>query len=72
MTRDLAKIKTIQKFTNLLDGTLLPGYSVAQVISYYDSQILGIPTDNISRINGITANFMEDYVNSLDHGEQIL
>ena len=72
MTRDLAKIKTIQKFTNLLDGTLLPGYSVAQVISYYDSQILGIPTDNPRRIDGIIANFMEDYVNSLDHGEHTL
>ena len=69
MTRELAKIKTIQKFTNLLDGTLLPGYSVAQVISYYESQILGVPTDNISRIDGITAKFMEDYINNLDTGD---
>jgi hypothetical protein len=65
MTRELAKIKTIQKFTNLLDGTLLPGYSVAQVISYYESQILGVPTDNISRVDGITANFMEDEFNEM-------
>jgi hypothetical protein len=72
MTRELARIKTIQKFTNLLDGTLLPGYSVAQVISYYESQLLGVPTDNISRIDGITANFMEDYINNLDDGDQIL
>lgn len=41
MTRDLAKIKTIEKFTNLLDGSLLPGCSVSQVISYYDAMILG-------------------------------
>jgi hypothetical protein len=72
MTRELARIKTIQKFTNLLDGTLLPGYSVAQVISYYESQLLGVPTDNISRKDGITANFMEDYINNLDDGDQIL
>jgi hypothetical protein len=72
MTRELARIKTIQKFTNLLDGTLLPGYSVAQVISYYESQLLGVSTDNISRIDGITANFMEDYINNLDDGDQIL
>jgi hypothetical protein len=72
MTRDLAKIKTIEKFTNLLDGSLLPGYSVAQVISYYDSQILGIPTDNPRRIDGIIANFMEDYVNGLANEQEEL
>lgn len=65
MTRELAKIKTIQKFTNLLDGTLLPGYSVAQVISYYDSQILGLTVNPISRVDGITANFMEDEANEM-------
>ena len=65
MTRELAKIKTIQKFTNLLDGTLLPGYSVAQVISYYDAQILGIPANEVSRVDGITANFMEDEFNEM-------
>jgi len=72
MTRDLAKIKTIQKFTNLLDGTLLPGYSVAQVIHYYESQLLGISTDNPRRIDGIIANFMEDYVNGLANEQEEL
>ncbi len=65
MTRELAKIKTIQKFTNLLDGTLLPGYSVAQVISYYESQILGLPVNHVNRVDGITANFMEDEFNEM-------
>jgi len=72
MNRNLAKVKTIEKFTNLLDGSLLPGLTVSQVINYYDALILGVPTDNPRRIDGIIANFMEDYVNSLDHGEQIL
>ena len=65
MTRDFAKIKTIQKFTNLLDGTLLPGLTVSQVINYYDSQILGLPVNPISRMDGITANFMEDEFNEM-------
>ena len=72
MNRNLAKVKTIEKFTNLLDGSLLPGLTVSQVINYYDALILGVPTDNPRRIDGIIANFMEDYVNSLDHGEETL
>ena len=65
MTRDLAKAQTIRKFTNLLDGKVLSGISVAQVISYYDAMILGTPTNNIHRIDGIVENFMEDYINSM-------
>ena len=72
MTRDLALAQTVRKFTNLLDGKVLSSVSVAQVISYYESLILDVPTDNISRIDGITANFMEDYINNLDDGDQIL
>ena len=69
MDRNLAKAQTIRKFTNLLDGKVLSGISVGQVISYYDSLILDVPTDNVRRIDGIIANFMEDYVNSLDDGD---
>jgi L-cysteine desulfidase len=69
MTRDLALAQTVRKFTNLLDGKVLSGISVAQVISYYESLILDVPTDNISRIDGITAKFMEDYINNLDNGD---
>ena len=66
MDKNLAKAKTIEKFTNLLDGKVLSGISVGQVINYYESLILNVPTDNPRRIDGIIANFMEDYVNSLD------
>jgi hypothetical protein len=72
MDRNLAKAKTIEKFTNLLDGCTMSNITVSQVINYYDALILGVPTDNPRRIDGIIANFMEDYVNSLDHGEHIL
>lgn len=72
MDRNLAKVKTIEKFTNLLDGSLLPGLTVSQVINYYDALILGTPVDNVRRIDGIVANFMEDYINGLHHGEEEL
>ncbi len=69
MERDLALAQTIRKFTNLIDGKVLSGISVAQIISYYESLILDVPTNNVSRIDGIVANFMEDYVNSLANEE---
>jgi hypothetical protein len=69
MDRNLAKAQTVKKFTNLLDGKVLSDISVAQVISYYDSLILGLPINNVSRVDGITANFMEDYANSLGEAD---
>jgi hypothetical protein len=72
MDRNLAKVKTIEKFTNLLDGSLLPGLTVSQVINYYDALILGTPVDNVRRIDGIIANFMEDYVNGLANEQEEL
>lgn len=71
MSPQLAKAQTIKKFTNLLDGKVLSGISVAQVISYYESLILGIPTNNVNRVDGITANFMEDYINDLADEEEL-
>ena len=71
MNRNLAKTKTIEKFTNLLDGKVLSGISVGQAISYYESLILDVPTNNVSRIDGIVANFMEDYINGLADEEEL-
>jgi hypothetical protein len=71
MERDLALAQTIRKFTNLIDGKVLSGISVAQIISYYESLILDVPTNNVSRIDGIVANFMEDYVNSLANEQEL-
>jgi len=71
MERDLALAKTIRKFTNLIDGKVLSGISVAQIISYYESLILDVPTNNVSRIDGIVANFMEDYINSLANEQEL-
>jgi hypothetical protein len=71
MEKDLALAQTIRKFTNLIDGKVLSGISVAQIIHYYESLILDVPTNNASRIDGIVANFMEDYVNSLANEQEL-
>ena len=65
MTRDLAKAQTIRKFTNLLDGKVLSGISVIQVINYYEALVLGLPTNTVRRVDGITANFMEEEFNEM-------
>ena len=72
MDRNLAKVKTIEKFTNLLDGCTMSNITVSQVINYYESLILGLPINNVSRVDGITANFMEDYINGLADKEETL
>ena len=41
MTPEEALYKTKKKFTNLIDGDILPGYSVGEIISYYESLIAG-------------------------------
>ena len=39
MTPEEALYKTRKKFTNLVGGDILPGVSVGEIISYYESQI---------------------------------
>ena len=41
MTAEEALYETKKKFTNLIDGDILPGYSVGEIISYYESLIAG-------------------------------
>lgn len=43
MTKQNAKEQTVRKFTNLLDGKILPGISVSKVLDYYESLIVDAP-----------------------------
>ena len=40
MTKEEALKKTRDKFTNLLDGDILPRYSVRDIINYYETLML--------------------------------
>jgi hypothetical protein len=55
MTNQEAKQRTIRRFTNLLDGAVLPNVTPGQVIDYYQSLInldtpqVKMPLNNIER-----------------------
>jgi len=65
MTRDLAKIKTIQKFTNLLDGKVLPSATVSGIIEYYENLLEGKPTVKHKATGNIESNFIEDEIDTM-------
>ena len=41
MTKEEALKQTKERFTNLLEGDILPGVTVGEIISYYESLIAG-------------------------------
>lgn len=55
MTTQEARTKTIQRFTNLLDGTVKPNITPGQIIDYYQSLLdnskpqLSKPLGNIEK-----------------------
>ncbi len=70
MTKEEALEKTRKKFTNLLDGDIIPRTSVGKIISYYESLIAGnkpVVTDrdcNITRAFHEASNY--DMMDDLD------
>jgi len=36
-----AKQATVKRFTNLLDGSIIPSATVSQIIDYYEGQLKG-------------------------------
>ena len=78
MTEEEALYKTKKKFTNLIDGDILPGYSVSEIISYYESLIAGDKPVITDRDCNITRAFheasmydmmddLDDYYDGLGH-----
>ena len=62
MTKEEALAKTKKKFTNLLDGDILPGVSVSWIISYYESLVAGdMPVVRDEDCN-ITKSFREEEI----------
>jgi hypothetical protein len=70
MTKEEALAITRKKFTNLFGGDILPGVSVGEIISYYESLIAGnkpVVTDrdcNITRAFHEASNY--DMMDDLD------
>ena len=62
MTPEEALYKTKLKFTNLVGGDILPGYSVSEIISYYESLIAGDKPSSSNKDCNITKQFTEDEI----------
>lgn len=62
MTPEEALYKTKKKFTNLMGGDILPGYSVGEIISYYESLIAGDKPTFTDRDCNITKAFLEEEI----------
>ena len=70
MTKEEALSKTKEQFTNLLEGDILPGVRVSEIISYYESLIVGNKPVVSDRDCNITRAFHEaslyDMMDDLD------
>jgi hypothetical protein len=62
MTKEQALKKTKSKFTNLIDGKIIPGYSVGEIISHYESLIKTGKATTRTR-DSIMARFLDEEIN---------
>jgi hypothetical protein len=61
LTKEQALEKTRKKFTNLLDGKIVPGYSVGEIISYYES-LIKTGKATIKTRDSILAKFLDNEI----------
>lgn len=59
MTKQEALLRTRNKFTNLMDGKVIPNVGVTTIIDYYESLLSNKP-QVVKSTSGIESNFMED------------
>jgi len=62
LTKEQALARTKKKFTNLLDGKIIPGYSVGEIISYYES-LIKTGEANVRTRDSIMARFLDEEIN---------
>jgi hypothetical protein len=63
-----AKQATIRRFTNLLDGSVIPRASVSQIIDYYEAQKNNTPIA-IKQDCSITRKFIENEIQEYEEDE---
>ena len=64
MTKLEAMTKTSKRFTNLIDGNVLPSASVMAIINYYEYLIDSNPVE-VKYQSGIEQNFAEQEIEEL-------
>jgi hypothetical protein len=60
MTRAEALKKTRERFTNLIDGKVLPHVGITEIILYYETLVAKNVAPTVSRSSGILDNFREE------------
>jgi len=65
MTKEQAQRETIKRFTNLIDGKVLPFASVATILNYYET-LLADNKPNVTSPCNITKSFEEEWVKELE------
>ena len=63
-----AKQTTISRFTNLLDGGIIPRASVSQIIDYYEAQLRNVPI-TVKQNCSITNKFKEAELDEIEAHE---
>jgi Ca2+-binding EF-hand superfamily protein len=59
MTKEEALLKTMQRFTNLMDGSVIPKAGVTTIIHYYESLLIDKP-QVVKSTSNIESNFQEE------------
>lgn len=67
MTKEQAQKDTVKRFTNLIDGKVLPFVSVATILNHYELLLCDIKTDLPKSDSGITKNFQEEWIKELEN-----
>ncbi len=60
-----AKQATISRFTNLLDGSIIPSASVSTIIDYYEAKLRNVSI-TVKQNCSITNNFLDEEINEYD------
>jgi hypothetical protein len=63
-----ARQNTIEKFTNLLDGSIIPSASIGKIIDYYEAQLKNIPV-TVKKNCSITKKFIEAEIAEIEEDD---
>ena len=66
-----ARNATIRRFTNLLDGGIIPRASVSQILDYYEAQLRNVPIAVKQHCN-ITSQFLNEEIQEMEEDEEYL
>lgn len=65
MTKEEALLKTKQRFTNLMDGSVIPKAGVTTIIHYYESLLID-KTIVVKSTSNIETKFQEEEFQEMD------